>query len=238
MTEVVYQGKDLEAMSFAEKYHKWILNEFRPYIGKHLVEVGAGTGGFSQLLLGEEPKSLTMVEPSEMYASLRQNIHSDQVELAFHNNIFADVANLISDTQRPDTVLYINVLEHIEDDRGELQMVYDCLAPGGQALIYVPALPALYGAFDRQVGHFRRYRKAELTALAIVVGFTVTVAKYFDFLGMILWYVKYKVLRSKSFTGGMIKLYDNLFVPPNRLAESLVTPPIGKNLLFVLQKPI
>jgi SAM-dependent methyltransferase len=237
MSEVVYAGKDLEAMSFAVNYHKWILADFRPHLGRNFVEVGAGTGDFSVLLLSENPDTLTVVEPSEMFDHLSRNVTSDSVSVRFHKNIFADVTAEISQTQRPDTILYVNVLEHIEDDLNELSLMFECLAPGGKALVFVPALPGLYGEFDRQIGHFRRYVKKDLVEKAEKVGFTVIKAKYFDFVGMIPWFIKYKILRSASLESGLIKLYDMIAVPVNRRVESVINPPIGKNLLFVLEKP-
>ena len=234
---VVYAGKDLEAMSFAINYHKWILNDFRPFLGQNIVEVGAGTGGFSELLLAEKPGSLTLVEPSEMFIHLRQNIESDEVPLKFYRNIFAEVYEDIARDHCPDTIIYINVLEHIEDDDNELRLIYQCLKPGGQALIFVPALPRLYGNFDRKIGHFRRYLKRELATKAEKAGFSIRLGKYFDFVGIVPWFVKYKILKSDSLESGLIKLYDDLAVPINRALESLVSPPIGKNLLFVLEKP-
>ena len=236
MADVVYPGKDLEAMSFAVNYHKWILAEFRPFLGRNVIEVGAGTGDFSALLLGEQIDKLSLVEPSEMFDHLSQNIASDSISIAFFRNIFADVVGRFEGSEAPDTIIYINVLEHIEDDSHELRLIYECLRPGGNALIFVPALPSLYGEFDRQIGHFRRYIKKDLSVLARTAGFTVVKAKYFDFVGMIPWFIKYKVLKSSTLESGLIKLYDNIAVPVNKVAESLITPPVGKNLLFVLEK--
>src|SRR5213075_3211063 len=71
---VVYPGKDLEAMSFAVKYHRWLLSEFSQFIGKHVVEVGAGTGSFSEMLLEMDPDSLSLVEPSEMFEQLEKHV--------------------------------------------------------------------------------------------------------------------------------------------------------------------
>ncbi len=237
MNEVVYVGKDLEAMSFAINYHKWILDEFRPFLGRDIVEVGAGTGDFSTLLLGEQPDSLTLVEPSDMFEQLSAKIASDTISIQLHKNIFADVCEEIAMRQRPDSIIYINVLEHIEDDAHELSLIFDCLKPGGKALIFVPALPSLYGEFDRQIGHFRRYRKKELIARAKAAGFEIRVAKYFDIWGIVPWFIKYKILRSDSLESGLIKLYDSIVVPIESVLEKIVTPPIGKNLLFVLGKP-
>lgn len=237
MPQVVYPGKDLEAMSFAVNYHKWILDEFRPFLGRKVIEVGAGTGDFSALLINEKIDELALVEPSEMFYQLSQNIRSESISVSFFHNIFADVAGQFEGSKAPDTIIYINVLEHIEDDANELRLIFDRLVPGGHALIFVPALPSLYGEFDRQIGHFRRYIKKGLCDLATGAGFKVVKAKYFDFVGIFPWFVKYKVLGSASLESGLIKLYDTVAVPVNKVAESLITPPIGKNLLFVLQKP-
>ena len=89
--KVVYVGKDLEAMSFAVNYHKWILEEFRPFLGKKLVEVGAGTGSFSEMLLQEKPENLALIEPSEMFKFLEQNISQFESETAvnYYNSIFS-----------------------------------------------------------------------------------------------------------------------------------------------------
>jgi SAM-dependent methyltransferase len=223
-------------MSFAVNYHKWILDELRQFIGRDLVEVGAGTGKFSALLLDEGPDTIALVEPSEMFAHLTRNVTSERAATRFYKNIFADVAVEIAKANRPDTIVYINVLEHIEDDRHELSLIYECLQPGGKALIFVPALPILFGEFDRQIGHFRRYTKKDLSDKAIEAGFTILRARYFDLMGILPWYVKYKVLKSASLETGAIKLYDKIVVPVEKIFESIIAPPIGKNLLFVLEK--
>src|SRR5215510_11495643 len=112
--QVEYVGKDLEAMSFAESYHRWILDLMRPYVGQNIVEVGAGTGSFSELLLTTDPSSLTVIEPSEMYDDLCENISSrdDGPQVKYHRDIFSNVAPQIAATGEPDSIIYINVLEH------------------------------------------------------------------------------------------------------------------------------
>jgi len=232
----VYVGKDLEAMSFAVNYHKWILEEFRPYLGKKFVEVGAGTGSFSEMLLGEKPENLALVEPSEMFSFLEQNI--SQIETAvtvnYYNSIFSETADNLNET--PDTIIYVNVLEHIEDDAGELQKVYETLETGGHCLIFVPAFMSLYGAFDEKVGHFRRYTKNELEEKAKRAGFKIVKSKYFDFAGIFPWYIKYKLLKSDSLESGAVTAYDKFAVPLTKQFERFLKFPVGKNILTILQK--
>jgi len=234
--KVVYVGKDLEAMSFAVNYHKWILEEFRPFLGKKLVEVGAGTGSFSEMLIDEKPENLALIEPSEMFEFLEQNI--SQIETAarvsYYNTIFSEAADNLS--EKPDTIIYVNVMEHIEDDRGELKKVYETLAAGGRCLIFVPALMSLYGAFDEKVGHFRRYTKNELEDKGRAAGFKIVKSKYFDFVGIFPWYIKYKLLKSDSLESGAVTAYDKFAVPVTKQFERFLKFPVGKNILTVLQK--
>ena len=114
-----YAGRDLESMAFARNYHRWILDLFAPHMGSRLVEVGAGTGSFSELLLEREPDALTLVEPSpEMHRRLAAHVRSFQTKTRVRtfNDTFARAARRIAEGERPDSVIYVNVLEHVEDD--------------------------------------------------------------------------------------------------------------------------
>lgn len=237
-TAVIYPGKDLEAMSFAVKYHRWLLDELRPYFGKNIVEVGAGKGSFSEMLLDTEPDSLSLVEPSEMFFDLERNISSGMngTRVGFYHSIFERARSEIISQAKPDTIIYVNVLEHIEDDARELDLIHESLADGGRCLIFVPAMRALFSDFDRDLGHFRRYRKAELETKVRDAGFRILKSKFFDLAGVAPWFVKYRILRSRTLGGGAVSLYDNLVVPIMRRVESVIAPPIGKNILLVAEK--
>ncbi|NKC13998.1 MAG: methyltransferase domain-containing protein [Gammaproteobacteria bacterium] len=226
-----YFGKDLEAMSFANNYHRWILSEFLPYLGSSVAEVGAGVGNFSSLILETNINRLVTFEPSRnMYPLLQEALRTDKRAKAI-NDLF-DNENT---NECFDSVLYVNVLEHIEDDASELANVRDAIAPEGHLLIFVPALPWLYSELDRQVGHFRRYTKKNLIELTQRAGFSVVKARYFDVAGIIPWYINFTLLKN-SISGGSVSLYDRLVVPTMRVIEGLVPPPVGKNMLLVARK--
>ncbi|HEX8284160.1 MAG TPA: class I SAM-dependent methyltransferase [Pyrinomonadaceae bacterium] len=236
---VAYAGRDLESMSFARNYHRWILDLFAPYLGRRVVEVGAGTGSFSELLLARGTESLTLVEPSEgMHRLLVERVGSAHARsrVRVFNDTFASVARRVAEEERPDSVVYVNVLEHVEDDEAELRLVRDVLAPGGRAFVFVPALRWLYGSFDRQVGHRRRYTRAELEAKCGRAGFRVLRSVYFDAAGVLPWWLKYRVLRSEKMEPAAVKFYDEFCVPVVRRVEALVPPPVGKNVLLVAEK--
>lgn len=239
MTEkIAYVGKDLEAMSFAVNYHKWILEEFRPFLGRHVVEVGAGTGSFSEMILQEKIDSLSLVEPSGMFESLTENINQTRngTRVNFYKSFFSEAAAEILDKQKPDSIIYVNVLEHVEDDRAELKHIYRTLSKGGRCFIFVPALMSLYGEFDRKIGHFRRYTKREVEEKCQSAGFKVVKSKYFDFAGIVPWYVKYKILKSDSLASGAVTLYDKMAIPFIKGMETLVNVPLGKNVLLIAEK--
>ena len=235
---VTYVGKDLEAMDFAENYHRWILREFSPYLGRRIVEVGAGTGGFSKLLLDVKPDQLTLIEPSRMFDELIENLNAKtdaRTIVNYHNTTFRLVTEHIADV-RPDTIVYVNVLEHIEDDAAELSAVHSVLEKGGKCLIFVPAFMALYGEFDRQVGHFRRYSKAELEVKCEAVGFQIVKSSFFDLPGFFPWWIKYRLLGSSSLGSSAVKIYDRLIVPIASRVEPVMGVPFGKNLIVVAEK--
>lgn len=236
--KVEYAGKDLEAMDFAVRYHNWILEVFRPYLGKRIVEVGAGTGSFSELLLETQPESLTLVEPSEMFERLELAMGSRNgvSRPRLHNNIFRNVAAEIKDEQRPDSIIYVNVLEHIDDDELELEVVHDTLAQGGRLFIFVPANRFLFSKFDRNIGHYRRYGKKELHQKLDAAGFRLVKSRWFDLPGVLPWLIKYRFMRSTTMESGAVQAYDRYIVPAIRPIENLINPPIGKNLIVIAEK--
>jgi SAM-dependent methyltransferase len=237
--QVIYPGRDLEAMSFAVNYHRWILEIFSPYLGDHLAEIGAGTGAFSELLLERRAASLSVVEPSTaMYQMLKGHIERIETptKVKTYNALFSNVADEIKQQQQPDSIIYVNVMEHIQDDMAELDAVWRTLERGGRLFLFVPAIPGLYGAFDREVGHFRRYMKAELEEKCRRAGFKVLQSTYFDLIGVVPWWVKYCLFNSSTLEAGAVKLYDKYVVCIAKAIESVFKPPIGKNVLLVAEK--
>lgn len=236
----VYDGRDLEAMSFARRYHRWILEIFEPYLGTRLVEVGAGVGSFSELLL-ERPscESLALVEPSRaMYARLTERLAAlhTPVRLLTFNAAFTEVAAAIKAEQKPDSIIYVNVMEHIADDDAELRDVHRSLAPGGRVFIFAPALPWLYGSFDRLIRHRRRYTRTELENKCRAAGFRVVKSHYFDFAGIIPWWVKYRLFKSEAMEAGAVEFYDRFIVPIVKTVERNIRPPVGKNVVLIAEK--
>lgn len=229
-----YFGRDLEAMAFAVNYHRWILREFDPCLGRAVAEVGAGAGSFTTLLL-ERVSELTAFEPSDnMFPRLTETV-GERPGVTLVNDFFGSPSAHARAVF--DTILYVNVLEHVEDHAGEAAAMYRALEPGGHALIFVPALDCLYSELDRVLGHFRRYHRKPLRALFERAGFEVVKCHYFDLAGIIPWYIAF-VLMKKTIGPDQVSAYDRLVVPVMKILEGLVKPPIGKNLLLIARKPL
>ena len=229
-----YVGKDLEAMSFANNYHRWIIERFRPYLRGRVAEVGAGSGNFSRLLLECMAEiRLISFEPSLNMYKKHQAALGKEPRLLGINASFGERAHEFAGAF--DAMLYVNVLEHIEDHHAELKMAKSALKPGGHLCIFVPALPILFSEFDASIGHFRRYTKHGLTELVVSAGFHITKIRYMDIAGILPWYLVF-VLMKRKITGGNVSLYDKIVIPTMRPIENFIPMPIGKNLILVAEK--
>ena len=230
----LYEGTDLELLAVLTSYRDWIVSQFAPYLRGHIIEYGAGTGNISQLLVRFADR-LDLVEPSpNLIPALHQKFDG-------HSNVRVITGTLeetaaATPPESHDTVVIVNVLEHIEDDMGALEGFRRTLRPGGALLVFVPAMPSLYSELDRLVGHFRRYRMKDLRAKCKSAGFTVVKQAHFDILGVIPWWLINRVMGSTSFNHRLARAYDRYFVPMGRTIESVVHPPIGKNIVLVARR--
>ena len=228
-----YYGKDLEAMANAVNYHRWIIDGFSAYMGKNALEVGAGSGNFSTSLLACGIEHLVACEPSQnMFALLQSRFAGDDRVVTLNNCLESSVFEKYAPV---DSVFYVNVLEHIEDDQAELDLVYQGLQPGAHLFIMVPAFPGLMSGFDRRIGHFRRYLLRDLQKKTEQAGFSVVSARYFDIIGSFIWFLVARLL-GRDITPGNVKLYDSLVIPFSKRFERLIGCPFGKNLLLVARK--
>ncbi len=231
MAEATYEGRDLEVLADMPNYHAWIMSWFDQFVHGHVVEYGAGTGTISTYLR-PLAQSLTLVEPSaNLHAALQARFPGDaSVEI---EALTLEEHVKQTSTGAVDTVVLVNVLEHIEDDASALAELSRIVAPGGHVLIFVPALSFLMSKLDRLLGHFRRYHSVELRQKLQATGLQIVRCGYFDLPGILPWFLINKLLGSTSFNPTLVKLYDRAAVPLTRRAEALIGPPLGKNLVAI-----
>ncbi len=137
-----------------------------------------------------------------------------------------------------DTLIMMNVLEHIEDDVAALRRLSRLVIPGGRIVLWVPAYPALYGEFDRMVGHFRRYTPATLRRPVELAGLRVERVEPVNLLGGIAWWVAVRRVRQRSADPRLVRLYDRVIVPISRCVERRIRVPFGQSVLCVATRPV
>lgn len=242
MADFKYLTSDLEALADLKNYYGWIIDEIRPFLGVRIAEVGGGIGTFTEFLvrahLERHPASrLEVFEPaSNLYPQLQEKVRGKFSNLIQAHRLLASNGYFHSPAERFDTVIMINVLEHIQDDREAVRIVDHALSPGGTFVVFVPALQRLYSALDRAVGHHRRYEKQQLEKLLLTAGFEVAKAKYMDCMGVLPWYLLNTLGGSRTINSHLAKIYDTVGIPATRWLESLWAPLIGKNILMVGRK--
>ncbi len=234
--EIRYPELDLETLKRLPRYHDWIIEQFALHLGGRVAEVGAGLGTVAERLL-PWVDALDLVEPASNLLGLleekfagRNNVRviSESLEIWLKSGI----------VERYDGIVMVNVLEHIEDDLAALVGLRRALKPGGKLLVFVPALPFLFSQLDRIYGHYRRYTRAELVAKVCGAGFGIVHARYFDFVGILPWWLLNTVMGKTEFNPFAIRIFDSLFVPVSRFAENIIPPPIGKNVLLIAERPV
>lgn len=224
-----YSGRDnLEVMAEAVNYNRWLcdLVTDRANRDQKLVDFGAGTGTFAQAVQQRGFRVLC-VEPDR---GQREYMQSNGLQtVATLEDIPPGSADLIYS---------LNVLEHIEDDRGICRQLADRLRSGGTLLVYVPAFQCLYSSMDTKVGHYRRYRLRPLIDMVKASGLVVREARYADSLGF-LASVAYKFVGADdgSINPGTIRFYDRVLFPISRAMDLACGKLMGKNALLVATKP-
>lgn len=222
----------LEMMAAAPRYNRWMFERLRPWVGRRVLEVGAGIGNMSAFLVDRERLVLADTEPYYLHRLRerfddRPNVRVVELRLpAFDPQLVAE---------RVDTVICLNVLEHVEDDRGSLSAMRQLLEPGGRLVLLVPALRPLYGTLDEALGHFRRYAPTELGRMVEESGFRVRHLEYFNLAGVPGWWLASRVLRRKLIPTEALRCYEAL-VPLFRL-ERWLPWRVGQSLIAIGQVP-
>jgi SAM-dependent methyltransferase len=228
-----YSGTELTALANARNYYQWIFHGFAPSLGRRTIEVGAGVGTFSQLLLRHPAlESLVLVEPAANLFPILQARYAKEPRATLVHGYLEDVPESVA----ADCIVAINVLEHIADDTGFLSTVRARLVPGGNLLLLVPAGPRIFGTLDAAFGHYRRYTRNSLSSALQKADFRVDSLRYFNFPGILTWYLAGRVLRKRTLLPRDVALYDRWVVPWLSLLESVWRPPLGQSLMAVVAR--
>jgi SAM-dependent methyltransferase len=237
--EFSYVGSELDLFATATTWKAYVRRQVAPYLGRDVLEVGAGQGGTTRALVAAaHPQARRWVglEPdAELAGRLARAVEAG--ELPGYCEARVGTLEAIDEGDPFDTLLYMDVLEHIEDDRAELARAAARLRPGGFVVVLSPAHPWLFTPFDRAIGHHRRYTLKTLRAAAPPDGGLEPVRmRYLDSVGMLASLGNRLVLRSAMPNPRQIAVWDRLMVPCSRVLDPLTGYLVGKSVLGVWRK--
>ncbi|MFN6204159.1 MAG: class I SAM-dependent methyltransferase [Acidobacteriota bacterium] len=216
-----------------DRYNGWIYEEIEQVLGRRVLEVGSGTGNITRFL-AQEDRQVVATDGLPAYREHLGRLYeaNPRIEVGEFDLNRAAPPEYVE--RQFDSVVCLNVLEHIEDDLGALREMRRVIRPGGYLALLVPAHQVLYGKFDEAVGHFRRYSKDPLLKLLKQADFEVTSIKFFNITAVIPWLVNGRIFKRDYLPEDQTRLV-NLLVPVLKL-ERLIGPPCGLSLIALAKK--
>ncbi len=240
---VYYSGhENLEIVSQSNRFNNWMYNEILPGLKGDVLEVGSGIGTFSQKIIRDLPLShITLTDISlpyvkkleERFSKSNNNNTNNISTYKLDLNCKADYEKI--GYERFDSIIAINVLEHVEDDIFALQQLYKMLKNEGILIILVPCHKFLYNVIDTNVGHFRRYTKKDLELKIRKTRFSIERMFYFNMVGIIGWYVNGNIAKNPKINSNACKLFDRI-VPLLKNVEEKTGKKIGLSIICYLKK--
>ncbi len=208
----IYVDKDkgiLDAFSSAPNFNRWMADTIKPYIGKHVLEIGAGIGNLSRILMGGRKRYVATDLDAEHLERLRARLSTrPHLETAILDAARAEDG--MPFRAQMDTVVCLNVVEHIEDDLGALRNIHAALVEGGRAIILVPEGQSIYCSLDEELGHFRRYSEDQLRGRMAEAGFKVEAMLRFNRISRPGWWFNGKILKRRTISRSQLKNFDRL----------------------------
>jgi SAM-dependent methyltransferase len=233
---VQYAGSELELFADAVQWKSYVRDRLGPFIQGRTLEVGAGIGGFTEFLSPLAPAEWCCLEPDKalLYELVRRR-EAGQIP-ATVRPVHGSLADVAAD-ERFDTILYLDVLEHIADDSAETNLAAARLRPGGHLIVLGPAFQFVFSPFDTAIGHYRRYTRSSLervrpTALRSCASY------YLDAPGLLLSLGNRLVLRRAAPRPADIAFWDRRIVPLARLLDPLVGNRFGRSVVAVWQQAV
>ncbi len=228
-----YEGANAITLSLMERavsYQRWIYKRIAPFLGENVLEVGCGIGNLTRFLLGHHRVGIS--DLNERYLQIageKFRGHPHLKEIFLWDIRHTPPKNLSTPF---DTIVCSNVLEHIEEDEMVLRNFYHFLPSGGRVILLVPALKGLYNRLDRELGHIRRYSRKELAQKVSHSGFRILSLTYFNFFGILGWFLNGTILRRPLLPRGQVRVFDRM-IPAFTFMERIIPIQVGQSLIAI-----
>jgi SAM-dependent methyltransferase len=232
--DFAYVGGELGLFAHATNWKRYWSGKFRTYLSGSVLEVGAGIGTNTVLLRDATPGEWTCLEPDrKLVEELKSVLAKNQLDRRCR--VLEGTTSDLPPTERFDTIIYVDVLEHIPDDRAELARAAEHLRPRGRVVVLSPAHQWLFSEFDRSIGHCRRYGKRTLLS-ATPPTLRPIKCFYLDSCGLFASLANRMFLHQSLPTLKQILLWDRKIVPVSRIIDPLTFFRAGKSIVGVWER--
>ena len=229
-----YVGNELCLFANATNWKNYVGRKLRPYMAGSVIEVGAGFGGSTNYLFDPNYDRWLCLDPDPVHVShLKDLIAVGKLPPSCEARCGV-LADLASD-EYADTIIYIDVLEHIENDEGEMRVAADHLAAGGRIVMLSPALNFLYSPFDAAIGHYRRYAPKDAKRLT-VPPLSLERCFFLDSLGYFLSAFNRVVMRTAQPSIHQIQFWDKAIVPVSGVTDQIFGSLFGRSVVMIWHK--
>lgn len=220
----------LESMNQAEWYNQWTLNKFKEYLNGKILEIGCGIGNFTQILTNYG--QVWGIDISKDYVEQTKNLVGNKASVGIGD---IEMGEYFFKGEKFNSIVCLNVLEHIENDVEAVKNMYKLLDDKGNLILLIPANPFLYGEIDRAIHHYRRYTKKEIMSKLKKEGFSTVNFRSLNIIGAIGWFISGRIFKNKIVAQSKIKLF-NLLAPIFLKIEDVINPPFGTSFLIIVRK--
>jgi glycosyltransferase involved in cell wall biosynthesis len=226
----------LRRMAMLAPYNRWLHERFESFLGQRILEVGSGVGNQTRYFIDDRERVVASdIEPHYVRELTGRFGDRSNVRIASYRFPLADADRQELQREGIDTIVCMNVLEHIEDDASTLADFQKVLPPGGHLVLLVPSLKALYGTLDQHLNHFRRYDQPELRDKLTAAGFVVDDMRFLNRVAVPGWWLNSRVLKRKVMPKGQLRFFK--WIMPLLRLEEKNPPGFGLSLLALARKP-
>ena len=223
-------------MATLSPYNRWLHERFEQYLGQRILEVGSGVGNQTRYFVDNRELVIASdIEPHYLRELLGRFGERNNVRIAWSTFPLSDRDRGDLESSRIDTIVCLNVLEHIEDDRSTLKDFAGALPSGGHMVLLVPAMKALYGTLDENLHHFRRYAQDEFQAKVTEAGFAIDTIRFVNRPAVAGWWLSSRVLKRRVMPKSQLKAFK--WIMPLLKLEEDGNPSFGLSLLVLARRP-
>jgi glycosyltransferase involved in cell wall biosynthesis len=225
----------LRRMATLAPYNRWLHERFEHFLGKRILEVGSGVGNQTHFFVNERERVIASdVEPHYLRELTSRFSSKQQVRIASFHFPLSETDRVDLNAERIDTIVCMNVLEHIDDHTSTLRDFAKVLQPDGHLVLLVPAMKSLYGTLDENLHHFRRYSQDELAQIVTGAGFTIETIRFLNRPAVPGWWLSSRILKRRVMPKSQLKAFK--WVMPLLKLEEQSAPSFGLSLLVLARR--